>query len=223
MIHRLILTSLGILTLATCQNHKVSENTIESDKVKTETAANAALPKTSGVTATQPSGEIKSKPAGESESVVKSPPSKVSAEAAKKEQQNSTVPNTAGIIYLKEGENKFLKEYEMNVTFNKMTEDSRCPKDVDCIWAGVATAEVEFMGVYTRPVTLMLSTMTDAKKGYSKSQNFNGYTIELVEITPQTTSAKGFKALQGSYRIGLKFTKGKTGNPTTQRTGTTTR
>lgn len=223
MIHRLILTSFGMLTLATCQNHKVSENTIESEKVKTESAANANIPKSTYVTPTQTLSETKSTAAGDPETSVKSLPGKVSVEPTKKEQQNSTVKNTAGVIYLKEGENKFLQEYEMNVTFKKMTEDSRCPKDVDCIWAGVATAEVEVMGVYTRPVTLMLSTMTDVQKGYSKSQNFNGYTISLVEVTPQTTSAKGFKALQGSYRIGLKFTKGKTGNPTMQRTGTTTR
>ena len=215
MIHRLILTSFGILTLATCQNPKVSETNAEQETVKTETATNSTKPKTVDTTVNQNSGETKSKTAGEPEMSVGLPPDKEAVETAKKEQQNSTVKNTAGIVYLKEGENKFFKEYEMNVTFKKMTEDSRCPKDVDCIWAGVATAEVELMGLYTRPVTLKLSTMSDAKKGYTKSQEFNGYTITLVEVSPQTTAEKGFKALQGSYRIGLQFSKGSTGSGTT--------
>ena len=215
MIHRLILTFFGILTLATCQNPKVSQSTTEQESVKTETSANSAEPKISDVTTNQTSGTTKSKSNGEPEMSVGLPPDKEAVEIAKKEQQNSTMKNTAGIIYLKEGENKFLKEYEMNVTFKKMTEDSRCPKDVDCIWAGVATAEVELMGLYTRPVTLKLSTMSDAKKGYTKSQEFNGYTITLVEVSPQTTAEKGFKALQGSYRIGLQFSKGSTGSGTT--------
>ncbi len=217
MIHRLILTSFGILTLATCQNPKVSQSTTEQESVKTETLANSTETKVSDVTTNQTSGETRSKSNGEPEMSVGLPPDKEAVETAKKEQQNANMKNTVGIIHLKEGENKFLKEYEMNVTFKKMTEDSRCPKDVNCIWAGVATAEVELMGVYTRPVILKLSTLSDAKKGYSKSQEFNGYTISLAEVTPETTSAKGFKALQGSYRIGLQFSKGSTGGGTTTR------
>ena len=215
MVHRLILTTFGILTLATCQNPKVSQSITEQESVKTETSVNSTKPKTVDTTVNQNSGETKSKTAGEPEMSVGLPPDKEAVETAKKEQQNSTVKNTAGIVYLKEGENKFFKEYEMNVTFKKMTEDSRCPKDVNCIWAGVATAEVEFMGLYTRPVTLKLSTLNDSKKGYAKSQEFNGYTVSLMEVTPETTSAKGFKALQGSYRIGLQFSKGSTGSGTT--------
>ena len=215
MIHRLILTSFGILTLATCQNPKVSQSTTEQESVKTETSVNSTETKVLDVTTNQTSGEPKSKANGEPEMSEGLPPDKEAVEIAKKEQQNSTMKNTADIIYLKEGENKFLKEYEMNVTFKKMTEDSRCPKDVNCIWDGFATAEVEFMGLYTRPVTLKLSTLNDAKKGYTKSQEFNGYTISLMEVTPETTSAKGFKALQGSYRIGLQFSKGSTGSGTT--------
>lgn len=222
MVHRLILTSFGILTLTTCQNSKVSESTRQADPVKTVTKADAPIPKSASVTTAQTSAETKPNTTATAEKPLQQKAANESVKTPVKEQQNLPA-QTAGVIYLKEGENKYLKEYEMNVTFKKMTEDSRCPKDADCIWAGVATAEVEFMGVYTRPVTLMLSTMTDAKKGYSKSDNFNGYTISLVEVAPQTTSAKGFKALQGSYRIGLKFTKGKTGDPTTQRTGATTR
>ena len=215
MVHRLILTTFGILTLATCQNPKVSQSITEQESVKTETSVNSTETKVLDVTTNQTSGESKSKANGEPEISVGLPPDKEAVEIAKKEQQNSTVKNTAGIVYLKEGENKFFKEYEMNVTFKKITEDSRCPKDVNCIWAGVATAEVELMGLYTRPVTLKLSTMSDAKKGYTKSQEFNGYTITLVEVSPQTTAEKGFKALQGSYRIGLQFSKGSTGSGTT--------
>ncbi len=34
-----------------------------------------------------------------------------------------------GIIYFSEGENKFLEEYQMNVTFKGISEDSRCPEE----------------------------------------------------------------------------------------------
>ena len=88
-----------------------------------------------------------------------------------------------------------------------MLEDSRCPKDVKCIWQGNAKAEIELTGIYTRPFTMELSTINDAKKGFSNSKQFNGYLISLVEVSPKTTSAKNFEALKGHYKIKLQIEK----------------
>ncbi|MGK6342634.1 hypothetical protein ACMGDK_10360 [Chryseobacterium sp. DT-3] len=112
-----------------------------------------------------------------------------------------------GIIYFNQGENKFLKEYEMNVTFKGISEDSRCPEGVACIWAGVAVAQVEVMGTYTRPVVLSLATSDHTGRNYHKSAEFNGYTISLEEVTPSRKSEPGGKDLDGQYRIGIKITK----------------
>ena len=136
-------------------------------------------------------------------------------------EEKQEIINKKNVVYLAEGENKFLKEFEMNVTFKRMVEDSRCPKDVECIWAGNAMAEVELMGLYTRPVTIQLSTMNDTSKNYVNTQNFNGYSISLIEVTPETTSAKGFKALKGTYKIALQFNKEQP-NPS-ERGGSTTK
>lgn len=201
MITKQLFIALGFLAFTACQKPKVVETQkIPTTAEKTETVSTTTMPKTP-----------KSR---EPEMSVGLPPDQKALETAKKEQQN-----TSNVIYFKEGENKFLKEYETNVTFKQITEDSRCPKDVNCIWAGVATAEIELMGLYTRPVTLKLSTINDANKNYHKSQNFNGFSISLVEISPETTADKGFKALKGSYKIGLKFSKENSEN----QDGTTTK
>ena len=136
--------------------------------------------------------------------------------------KNSSSPQK-DIIYLEEGENLYLEEAEMNVTFKRMLDDSRCPKDVQCIWLGNARAEVEFMGVATRPMVLQLSTLNDANKGFQKSQNFNGYTITLISVSPETTSGKGFKDLQGRYKIALQVKKNTEKSPSTQRNEVTTK
>ena len=120
---------------------------------------------------------------------------------------NKPYAEQKNIIYFEEGENKFLQKYEMNVTFKKMIEDSRCPKDIQCIWAGNATAEIELMSIYTRPFLIRLSTTNDVDKGWSTIEEFNGYSISLIEVTPETTSAKGFKSIQGNYRVAIKFEK----------------
>ncbi|WP_226064051.1 hypothetical protein [Kaistella polysaccharea] len=136
--------------------------------------------------------------------------------------ENSSAKKTE-IIYLKEGENKFLKEYNMNVTFKKMIEDSRCPKGVQCIWQGNAKAAVELMGTYTRPVILELSTLNDAARGFFKMQDFNGYSISLIEVSPEITAGKGFKALKGNYKIGIRIEKSDGKNSDQPQSGTTTR
>ncbi|CAA7386297.1 hypothetical protein [Chryseobacterium fistulae] len=119
------------------------------------------------------------------------------------------------IIYFKEGENKFLKEYEMNVTFKGISEDSRCPKDVNCIWAGVAIAQIEVMGLATRPVTISLATTNNDGKNYHNSSEFNGYSISLHEVTPYPSSQNPVKSLKGQYKIGITINKDEN-NPTTK-------
>ncbi len=128
-----------------------------------------------------------------------------------------------GIVYLKEGEKKFLDEYKMSITFKQILEDSRCPEDVNCIWEGVAKANIEIMGKSGRPLPLQLSTSNNEIRGYHNSVNFDGYNITLVELTPQSTLEKGFNELKGNYKIGLKIEKGSGENTVLQRGGTTTK
>ncbi|MCS3532724.1 hypothetical protein [Chryseobacterium sp. JUb7] len=127
--------------------------------------------------------------------------------------KDSSMNKEGNIIYLNEGENKFLKEYEMNVTFKGISEDSRCPKGVNCIWAGVAIAQVEVMGLATRPMVLNLATEENEGRKHYQSSQFNGYTVSLAEVTPYPESQDGAKALAGKYKIGIIIKKG---NPTTK-------
>ncbi|WP_051190495.1 hypothetical protein [Kaistella palustris] len=207
MIHRLILSTISMLTLATCQNQAVNT---QSSSEKTE------------IKTTPKSTPIKPSKSTEPEMSTGLPPDKEAVRIAE-EEKASAASAQAGVVYLKEGENKFLKAYEMNVTFKKMIEDSRCPKDVNCVWAGVATAEVELIGLATRPVTVKLSTVSDANRGYSKAEQFNGYQISLVNVAPETTAAKGYSSLKGNYQIGIKIQKEGAGTSTTERGGTTTK
>ncbi|PIF46812.1 hypothetical protein CLU96_3853 [Chryseobacterium sp. 52] len=122
-----------------------------------------------------------------------------------------------GIIYFNQGENKFLKGYDMNVTFKGISEDSRCPEGVNCIWAGVAVAQIEVMGTYSRPVVLSLATSENAGRNYHQSEVFNGYTVSLEEVSPFPKSEGGARALEGKYRVGIKITKEGSETPNTTR------
>ncbi|MEC3875912.1 hypothetical protein [Chryseobacterium salviniae] len=121
---------------------------------------------------------------------------------------NITENSTDGsVIYFNEGENRFLDEYQMNVTFKGISEDSRCPKDINCIWAGVAVAQLEVMGTATRPMTLSLASTENKERNYHQSADFNGYTITLAEVQPYPGSVEGTKGLKGKYKIGITIRK----------------
>lgn len=121
----------------------------------------------------------------------------------------SEVPSKkeGNIIYFNEGENKFLSEMQTNITFKNIAEDSRCPQGTQCVWAGVAVANVEFMSTTSRPMILQLSTAEVNGKSFHKTQSFNGYDITLAEVTPHPTSNEGTKSLAGKYRIGISVKK----------------
>lgn len=142
---------------------------------------------------------------------------KTSTKIATVAEIKGTQSTEGNIIYFNEGENKFLKEYQMSLTFKSISEDSRCPTGVNCIWIGAAVAQVEVMGVATRPATLSLATVEKADRNYHQSQDFNGYSITLAEVTPYPTSQNGTSTLKGKYRIGIII------NKEIEKTGVTTK
>jgi hypothetical protein len=111
------------------------------------------------------------------------------------------------IIYFNEGENKFLREYQMNVTFKGISEDNRCPEGVNCIMAGAAIAQIEVMGTSTRPIILSLASTDYPGRDYRQTADFNGYTITLQEVAPYPKAEEGAKALNGKYKIGITIKK----------------
>lgn len=211
MSHRIIIATFGLLTLAMCTSQ---QKKVEDSGVKETATVQTGSTVTSEENNSQ---EIKQEPKEPkmSDGFPKEPKPGSQAEAMNKDD--------AGTVVLKEGENIFLKGEEMNVTFKRMIEDSRCPEGVNCVWEGVATAEIELMGIATRPRTYQISTSNVQNKGLSKTVNFNGYEVSLQSIAPYPTESKNFKTMQGTYKIGLKFKKVSSVDPTTARGGTTTK
>jgi hypothetical protein len=67
----------------------------------------------------------------------------------------------------------------LNVTFDKVAEDSRCPSDVQCVWAGDGAVAMTVIpaGAPRYPVTLH-TTLTP------KAVNSGPYQITLVGLKP---------------------------------------
>ncbi|HLG13021.1 MAG TPA: hypothetical protein VJH03_00635 [Blastocatellia bacterium] len=68
---------------------------------------------------------------------------------------------------------------KLKITFASVAEDSRCPKGVDCIWAGNGRIVLEVRKKSKKPARLSLNTLQAPTEG-----NYRQYRIRLVRLDP---------------------------------------
>ena len=92
----------------------------------------------------------------------------------------------------------------LRLRFARVAEDSRCPVDVDCVWAGNAEVLVEAGGKgWKGKATLKLDT-NESGQGASEAR-YGRYTLKLVSLSPQRRSDR--KVAPGEYTATLLVSK----------------
>jgi hypothetical protein len=87
----------------------------------------------------------------------------------------------------------------LSVRFLELVEDSRCPVDTDCVWAGNATIKV-LVKKNGRSHELTLET-----NGPKHTAKVAGYSIKLVGLTPEPRS--NIRIDRNGYVATLSITK----------------
>ena len=78
---------------------------------------------------------------------------------------------------------KRLAKSRMNIRFVELVEDSRCPTDTNCVWAGNAKIKVR---VSKNGRSEVIALDTNGPKQYATTQD--GYSVKLVGLTPTPRS-----------------------------------
>jgi len=94
------------------------------------------------------------------------------------------------------GESIAVQGTPITIRFLGVLEDSRCPVNADCIWAGNARVELELRGL-DAPATLSLNSFNGAKEVV-----YGSYRVRLVELVPVPTTAGPLP--QRDYRATLR-------------------
>jgi len=68
---------------------------------------------------------------------------------------------------------------DLNIKFIGLVEDSRCPENARCVWAGNAKIKLEVKGKGAASQIIELNTNSS-----DKSARYNGLLIELVDLSP---------------------------------------
>jgi len=101
---------------------------------------------------------------------------------------------------LKVGETAAVAGSPLKIGFKTVAEDSRCPEDVTCVWAGNAKIILSITNGGRRATTITLNSGLNPKH-----LTFQGYDIKLAEVKPPRNTHT--KISQSDYVITLVVTK----------------
>ena len=91
--------------------------------------------------------------------------------------------STKGTVSIKVRSEKAVARTGLRIRFVEMVEDSRCPVDTNCVWAGNAKVKIEVRGGRNGRQSFELnSNLAPAVVKYG------GYEIKLVDLTPHPSS-----------------------------------
>ena len=104
----------------------------------------------------------------------------------------SAEAQTAQTLKLRVNGQKTVTADKLKIKFVSLVEDSRCPEDVDCVWAGNARIKIKVTDQRGRTETFEINTNMGAK-----GASFGGYAINLETLTP--TPKADAKLNQNAY------------------------
>jgi hypothetical protein len=101
------------------------------------------------------------------------------------------------------GQTARLDDGQLAVTFVEVDEDSRCPSDVECIWAGQVTIRVAVKVGEGEAQDVTLTLQPGTLDPASAMASLDGYTITLagVEPYPVSTEAIGDNEYVATLRV----------------------
>jgi hypothetical protein len=88
----------------------------------------------------------------------------------------------------------------LRLSFEAVTEDSRCPVDVTCVWAGNAKVLLKLSRLRRRPAQLKLNTGLEPRH-----LPYDGFDVKLIGISPSRKKAERIK--RGDYVARLVVTR----------------
>ena len=100
------------------------------------------------------------------------------------------------------GQRVALKGTKLRIKFVTVQNDSRCPSDVTCVWAGNAAVQFQLnAGRKNKTVTLN----TSGNSTFVRAAEFQGYKVKLADLSPYPRSNR--KIAAGDYTATLLVSK----------------
>ena len=116
--------------------------------------------------------------------------------------ENQTSPRVGQEFSLKVGEKKKLEGVDLQVKFAGVPQDSRCPTNVNCVWAGNAEVALDLLH---NNCSTVVTLNTHRSSGTGDEGKVGGFRIKLVKLIPYPHTER--KIAPGDYTATLLVTK----------------
>jgi hypothetical protein len=102
-------------------------------------------------------------------------------------------------IALRNGTQRTVARGELTIKFVTVVEDSRCPVDVNCVWAGNAKIQVKVTDHRGRTKIMELNTNAEPKV-----DQLGRYAISLMNLTPKPTQNRKHTPSRYNARLSIQ-------------------
>ena len=99
-------------------------------------------------------------------------------------------------VVVKNGERKVARTGRITIKFLELIEDSRCPTDINCVWAGIARIKVE-LARNGKTSVVELNTQNE------KTAKFQGHIITLKDLQPRQSTTSKYSPSAYSATLGI--------------------
>jgi hypothetical protein len=93
------------------------------------------------------------------------------------------------------GETAYIADTHLSIRVNGVPEDSRCPRDVVCVWAGNARVSLTLRDASNTDAVDLNSTLEP------RAITRGGYTVQLVDVQPVPTAGQPIPAREYVIRL----------------------
>jgi hypothetical protein len=92
---------------------------------------------------------------------------------------------------------------QIGISYEEVSDDSRCPKNVTCVWQGAATVNMVAMVEGDQPEQHRFQLATAPES--ARSVVYKGFRVELIDVTPHPDGSA--KPAPEHYRVSLRVTR----------------
>lgn len=100
-----------------------------------------------------------------------------------KTQTQSEPQKSDGTITVAVNKKVTIPDSKISIEFQQISEDSRCPANVTCVWEGIAIVNLK-MSNGKENKDIQFATRNFEPKNAVKSLNYDGYNITLQDVKP---------------------------------------
>ncbi len=104
------------------------------------------------------------------------------------------------VFQLALGQTARLPSENLSIAFQAVVEDSRCPVNVQCVWAGNASVTLEVVQAGQSNKTLTLNSTIEPH-----AANYGNFRIRFEDLKPQPQADRTIQP--GEYRLSLSVTR----------------